>query len=454
MIYFPTIIYIIGVLLVSVPVLLIVAFVTVAERKTMASMQRRLGPNIVEAYGLLEAFADALKLLIKEYISPTQANVILFFLGPVITLIFSLLGYAVVPYGPVLSIWDFNLGILFLLAVFSLTAYGILLGERSPSLGYASLNLLVSGVPKKLLDNTRFLITSIRSDIASISKASVELLMNIRVSYSWVNHIFLAVLLLIYGPQIIGFFIPMYHLICLHYVKLWITLLTFSISAIIYVTCINIEFKNKYPKLYTWIMVVSVLIVFISIISMLTSFTSLLYKVFVSYKNSENTSTSSNSSNKPGNNHNKPNGNDNIIFHDSTEGEKKTGSKWTKKEDMNDEQFERYEEGKRRRRGTYKPKPKVADMNEKQKISNDKRKLKRQGTRKPGPKVADMNEKQKASYKRSEANRVRKPRKKVGDMTPEEHQRETEKRRSEFGKGRAAKILNRAIESSFDIFDN
>jgi NADH-ubiquinone oxidoreductase chain 1 len=104
MIYFPTIIYIIGVLLVSVPVLLIVAFVTVAERKTMASMQRRLGPNIVEAYGLLEAFADALKLLIKEYISPTQANVILFFLGPVITLIFSLLGYAVVPYGPVLSI--------------------------------------------------------------------------------------------------------------------------------------------------------------------------------------------------------------------------------------------------------------------------------------------------------------------------------------------------------------
>jgi hypothetical protein len=62
--------------------------------------------------------------------------------------------------------------------------------------------------------------------------------------------------------------------------------------------------------------------------------------------------------------------------------------------------------------------------------------------------------KPKASYKRSEANRVRKPRKKVGDMTSEEHQRETEKRRSEFGKGRAAKILNRAIESSFDIFDN
>src|SRR5215469_12484500 len=104
MLYFPTLISILEVLLVSIPVLLIVAFVTVAERKTMASMQRRLGPNIVGYYGLLQAFADALKLLIKEYISPTQANLILFFLGPIITLIFSLLGYAVVPYGPGLAI--------------------------------------------------------------------------------------------------------------------------------------------------------------------------------------------------------------------------------------------------------------------------------------------------------------------------------------------------------------
>src|ERR1700743_636309 len=92
------------VLILIIPVLLTVAFVTVAERKTMASMQRRLGPNIVGYYGLLQAFADALKLLIKEYISPTQANIILFFLGPIITLIFSLLGYAVIPYGPGLAI--------------------------------------------------------------------------------------------------------------------------------------------------------------------------------------------------------------------------------------------------------------------------------------------------------------------------------------------------------------
>jgi NADH-ubiquinone oxidoreductase chain 1 len=83
---------ILEVLLVIVPALLGVAYVTVAERKTMASMQRRLGPNIVGYYGLLQAFADALKLLLKEYVAPTQANLILFFLGPLITLIFSLLG--------------------------------------------------------------------------------------------------------------------------------------------------------------------------------------------------------------------------------------------------------------------------------------------------------------------------------------------------------------------------
>ena len=104
MLYNTIIISILEVLLVTVPVLLTVAFVTVAERKTMASMQRRLGPNVVGYYGLLQAFADALKLIIKEYVSPTQANMVLFFLGPIITLIFSLLGFAVVPYGPGMAI--------------------------------------------------------------------------------------------------------------------------------------------------------------------------------------------------------------------------------------------------------------------------------------------------------------------------------------------------------------
>ena len=144
MLYLPSMISIVEVLIVTVPVLLTVAFVTVAERKTMASMQRRLGPNIVGYYGLLQAFADALKLLLKEYVSPTQANLILFFLGPIITLIFSLLGFSVVPYGPGLAISDFNLGILYMLAVSSLSTYGILLAGWSANSKYAFLGSLRS----------------------------------------------------------------------------------------------------------------------------------------------------------------------------------------------------------------------------------------------------------------------------------------------------------------------
>ncbi len=144
MLYIPTILSILEVVLVVIPVLLTVAFVTVAERKTMASMQRRLGPNIVGYYGLLQAFADALKLLLKEYVSPTQANIVLFFFGPIITLVFSLLGYAVLPYGPGLAVWDFNLGIIYMLAVSSLSTYGILLAGWSANSKYAFLGSLRS----------------------------------------------------------------------------------------------------------------------------------------------------------------------------------------------------------------------------------------------------------------------------------------------------------------------
>jgi len=131
-------------LLLIVPALLSVAFVTIAERKTMASMQRRLGPNAVGYYGLLQAFADALKLLLKEYVAPTQANIILFFLGPMITLIFSLLGYLVVPFGSGLFVSDYSLGMLYMLAVSSLATYGILLAGWSANSKYAFLGSLRS----------------------------------------------------------------------------------------------------------------------------------------------------------------------------------------------------------------------------------------------------------------------------------------------------------------------
>ena len=144
MLYISTIISIIEIFILIIPVLLTVAFVTIAERKTMASMQRRLGPNSVGWYGLLQAFADALKLLLKEYVSPTQANTILFLFGPIITLIFSLLGYAVIPYGIGLMILDYNLGILYMLAMSSLSTYGILLAGWSANSKYPFLGSLRS----------------------------------------------------------------------------------------------------------------------------------------------------------------------------------------------------------------------------------------------------------------------------------------------------------------------
>ena len=144
MLYVNGIVSTLEVLIVIICVLFVVAFVTVAERKTMASMQRRLGPNIIGFYGLLQAFADALKLLLKEYISPTQSNLILFFIGPVITLTFSLLGFAVIPLCPGISILDLNLGILYLLAVSSLSTYGILLAGWSANSKYAFLGSLRS----------------------------------------------------------------------------------------------------------------------------------------------------------------------------------------------------------------------------------------------------------------------------------------------------------------------
>ena len=86
------IINLIDVLLVILPILLAVAFMTIIERKQLAAHQRRVGPNTVGYYGILQPFSDALKLILKETVIPSQSNKILFYLAPVFTLIFSLLG--------------------------------------------------------------------------------------------------------------------------------------------------------------------------------------------------------------------------------------------------------------------------------------------------------------------------------------------------------------------------
>jgi len=114
------------VLSIILPVLLSVAFMTIIERKQLAAHQRRVGPNTVGYYGILQPFADALKLILKETVIPSQSNKIIFYLAPVSTLVFSLLGWAVIPFGQGLVLSDLSLGILYTLALSSLGVIGLL----------------------------------------------------------------------------------------------------------------------------------------------------------------------------------------------------------------------------------------------------------------------------------------------------------------------------------------
>lgn len=139
-----TVFNLLEVLLVLVPILLAIAFMTIIERKQLAAHQRRVGPNLVGLFGVLQPFADALKLVVKETVVPAQANKVLFYLAPMMTLIFSLLGWGVIPFGEGLVISDFSLGLLYTLALSSLGIYGVLFAGWSANSKYAFLGSLRS----------------------------------------------------------------------------------------------------------------------------------------------------------------------------------------------------------------------------------------------------------------------------------------------------------------------
>ena len=132
------------VLAIIVPVLILVAFLTLAERKVIAAIQLRKGPNVVGPFGLLQPFADGLKLLLKETIIPAGANRGVFIIAPIITFLLSLVAWAVIPFNPGVVVADINVGILYLFAISSLGVYGIIMAGWASNSIYAFLGALRS----------------------------------------------------------------------------------------------------------------------------------------------------------------------------------------------------------------------------------------------------------------------------------------------------------------------
>jgi len=141
---FQIIITILKSLIIIVPILIAVAIFTLLERKIMAGIHRRRGPNVVGLLGVLQPFADGLKLLIKETIIPSKANKVIFIIAPILTLFLSFLSYAVLPFSVFNVFADINVGVLYIFAISSLGVYGIIMSGWSSNSRYAFLGTLRS----------------------------------------------------------------------------------------------------------------------------------------------------------------------------------------------------------------------------------------------------------------------------------------------------------------------
>jgi NADH-quinone oxidoreductase subunit H len=135
---------ILKILAIVVPLLISVAYFTIAERKIMGIIQRRKGPNVIGFLGLLQPLADGLKLFVKETIFPSNSNIIIFLIAPMLTFILSLIGWAVLPLSKQVVLSDLNIGVLYLFATSSLSVYGIIMAGWSSNSKYPFLGALRS----------------------------------------------------------------------------------------------------------------------------------------------------------------------------------------------------------------------------------------------------------------------------------------------------------------------
>jgi NADH-quinone oxidoreductase subunit H len=140
----PTVLIVLKILAIIVPLLIAMAYLTYMERKVIAAMQLRKGPNVVGWFGLLQPFADGIKLLFKETVIPTGANPGVFIAAPMITFSLSLMAWAVIPFDAGWVLADINVGVLYLFAISSLGVYGIIMAGWASNSKYAFLGALRS----------------------------------------------------------------------------------------------------------------------------------------------------------------------------------------------------------------------------------------------------------------------------------------------------------------------
>ncbi len=139
-----TILTLLEALAIIVPVLIMMAYLTYAERKVLAAMQLRKGPNIVGPFGLFQPFADAIKMMFKETVIPEGSNRVLFLLAPMLTLGLAVMAWAVIPVNDGWAIAKINVGILYLFAISSLGVYGIIIAGWASNSKYAFLGAMRS----------------------------------------------------------------------------------------------------------------------------------------------------------------------------------------------------------------------------------------------------------------------------------------------------------------------
>lgn len=132
------------ILIIIIPLLISVAYFTLAERKILGAIQRRRGPNVVGVFGLLQPLSDGFKLLVKELILPSSSNKLIFIISPLLTFFISMLGWSVIPYDKYAMLAELNIGIIYIFAISSLGVYGIILSGWSSNSKYAFLGALRS----------------------------------------------------------------------------------------------------------------------------------------------------------------------------------------------------------------------------------------------------------------------------------------------------------------------